>query len=229
MSRKKRTSVEQALEIVLDILEIDKPVTVGEIATKTDLSWAVVDRAITLAMSLQDYLRAYKITVLGGKGSKVILIELKVDLTRLPKPIREWFIEEKFFKGEDKKQYSTEQVRELLKRDREESERTTLEDSIRLVLDALALEDELSVLEVSKRTDLNRRTVERVLDVLQQIGERFDNSILSNVDNTIIKRKFSDIYALDETRLEYLLKKWYLPHLVQDISEEKERVLLQMS
>ncbi|MHA1882687.1 MAG: hypothetical protein ACTSUO_06540, partial [Candidatus Thorarchaeota archaeon] len=147
MTRKKRTPVEAALVSVLDSFEFDSPITIGEIATKTDLSWAVVNRSITLAMSLQDYLRAYRVSVLGGRGNKVILVELKVDLIRLPKPIREWFIEEKFFKGEDKKQYSTEQVRKLLKRDTKGNERTTLEDSIRLVLDALALEDELSVLE----------------------------------------------------------------------------------
>lgn len=229
MPERKRTSVEDALESVLGTIEVDTPVTVGELASATELSWAVVDRAIDLAMQMQDYFRANRIDVLGGKGRKIIIVELRVDLTRLPEKVREWFIEEKFFKGEEKKRFTTEQARDILCSNIEQTERTKLEDAIDCVHDALELDDEISVLELSKRTNLNRRTIERVLDIFVRFQDKLAERYITKFEGNIVLRKHPEIYSLDETRMRYLLKKLYLPRLAYELSEEKERTLFQMA
>jgi hypothetical protein len=227
MGRRKRTSVEDALSNILDNLQIDTPTTIGEISSRTDLSWAVTNRAINLAIDIQDFFSANKISALGGKGRKIVLVELRVDLTKLPNKIREWFIQEKFFKGKEKNQYTTEEAIEILGTAIENENRTKLENAFQSILDALELEDELSVLELSKRTALNRRTTERVLDISLKFQEFFAKSYLKRVEGNLILRENPDLYALDETRMIYLLKKLYLPHLKEELSKEKERALFQ--
>jgi AraC-like DNA-binding protein len=238
MSKRKRTSVEDALDIAIQHLHEDTPVTIGELASEIGFSWVVIDRAIDLTIMIQDYFRAHRIEVFGGKGKKIIIVELRVNLVKLPNEVREWFIEEKFFKGEEKNHYTTEEAREILGTNSRSTNRTkledaiscvleALEDAINCVLEALELEDELSLLELSKRTGLNRRTIERVLDVFTRFQDTFAESFISKRENSIILRKHPDLYALDETRMLYLLKKLYLPHLVEELSEKKERALFQ--
>ncbi len=187
----------------------------------------MVDRAIGLTVTIRDYFRAHRIEVFGGKGKKIIIVELRVNLVKLPNKVREWFIEEKFFKGEEKNHYTTEEAREILGTNSRNTNRTKLEDSINCVLEALKLEDELSLLELSKRTGLNRRTIERVLDIFTRFQDKFAESFITKLENNIILRKHPDLYTLDEIRMRYLLKKLYLPHLVEKLSKSKERVLFQ--
>jgi hypothetical protein len=227
MSKRRRTSVEDALDIAIQHLHENTPVTIGDLACEIELSWVVIDRAIDLTMMIQDYFRAHRIEVFGGKGKKIIIVELRVNLVKLPNKVREWFIEEKFFKGEEKNHYTTEEAREILRTNSRSTNRTKLEDAINCVLEALELEDALSLLELSKRTGLNRRTIERVLDVFTRFQDTFAESFISKRENSIILRKHPDLYALDETRMLYLLKKLYLPHLVEELSEKKERALFQ--
>ncbi len=227
MTARKRTSVEDALGIILEYLHKDTLLTTSEIASATNLSWNVVDRAVRLVMDIQGYFHANKIEVLGGRGRKIVLVELKIDLTRLPNSVREWFIEEKFFKGEEKKHYTTDEAREILGAHIEDRNRTRLEDAIRCILEALELEDELSVLELSKRTALNRRTIERVLDIFQRFQNYFATSYLEKIEGSLVHRNHPDIYGLDETRMMYMLKKLYLPHLRENLTKDKERALFQ--
>ncbi len=227
MSKRKRTSVEDALDIAIQHLHEDTPVTIGELASEIGFSWVVIDRAIDLTIMIQDYFRAHRIEVFGGKGKKIIIVELRVNLVKLPNEVREWFIEEKFFKGEEKNHYTTEEAREILGTNSRSTNRTKLEDAISCVLEALELEDELSLLELSKRTGLNRRTTERVLDIFTRFQDKFAEAFISKHENSIILRKHPDLYALDETRMLYLLKKLYLPHLVEELPEKKERALFQ--
>lgn len=227
MKTRKRTPVEDAIEAILKTISKNTPSSVSEIATKTNLSWNVIDRAANLAMSIQEYFHANKIEVLGGKGRKIVLVELRVDLTRLPNKTREWFIKEKFFNTQEKKQYTTKEIQQILGTADESDGRTKFENATQCILDALELEDELSVLELSKRTNLNRRTTERVLNLFTRFQDSFANSYLKKVEGNLILRDHPDLYSLDETRMTYLLKKLYLPHLKEDISKEKERVMFQ--
>jgi hypothetical protein len=224
---RKRTPVENALELVLKTIPKNTPSTVSNIASETNLSWNVVDRAVNLAIEIQDYFHANKITVLGGRGRKIILVELRVDLTKLPDKVREWFIKEKFFKGKEKGQYTTEEAQEILGTTIEDTERTKLENAIQCIINALELEDELSVLELSKRTGLNRRTTERVLSLFTRFQDYFTDTYLKKIDGSLILKEHPDLYSLDETRMIYLLKKLYLPHLKEDLPEEKERAMFQ--
>jgi hypothetical protein len=206
-------------------MEHKMPTTVSGITTETNISWNVIDRAANLAMEIQDYFQAYKIEVLGGKGRKIVLVELRVDLTQLPNKVREWFIEEKFFKGKEKKQYTTKEAQKILGTKIQSNDRTILENAVQSIIKALNLEDELSVLELSKRTALNRRTIERVLDLFLRFQDDFARSYLKKVEGNLILQDHPDLYSLDETRMIYLLKKLYLPHLKEEISKEKERAL----
>jgi len=227
MTTKKRTSVEDALGIVLEYLPKGTLSTISEIANEASLSWNVVDRAANLAMDIQDFFHANKIEALGGKGRKIVLVELRLDLTKLPTSVREWFIDEKFFKGKEKKHYTTDQARQVLGTHIENRGRTRLESAIHCFLEALELEDELSVLELSKRTALNRRTIERVLDLFLRFQNYLANSYLERIEGSLILRDHPNLYALDETRMMYLLKKLYLPHLKEELSKDKERALFQ--
>jgi len=227
MSKRKRTSVEDALGIAIQHLHENTPVTIGELVSEIGSSWVVIDRAIDLTMMIQDYFRSHRIEVFGGKGKKIIIVELRVNLVKLPNKVREWFIEEKFFKGEEKNHYTTEEAREILGTNSRSTNRTKLEDAISCVLEALELEDELSLLELSKRTGLNRRTIERALDIFIRFQDRFADSFISKRENNIILRRHPDLYTLDETRMLYLLKKLFLSHLVEELSESKERALFQ--
>lgn len=229
MSNKKRTSVEDALELIFQNLNVNTPSTTGALSTDTDLSWVVIDRAIELAMKIQNFLRANKVVVLGGRGRKIVLIEPRIDLTKIPQEIREWFIEEMFFKGEAKKHYSTEEARQILGTDNADNKRTKLENAVNCTIECLEIEDELSVLEISKRTDLNRRTVERVLEIFTKFQNQFAMLEFTKIDGNIILRNLPDLYSLDGTRMRYLLKKLFLPHLAENLPEDKERSLLQMA
>ena len=224
---KKRTSVEDALEIVLKHLPRNTPSTISEIAKETNLSWNVVDRAATLAMKTQDFFYANKIEVLGGRGRKIVLVDLRVELKQLPSAIREWFIEEKFFKTRERTHYSTEEARQILGTSIENKNRTKLESAIGCVLEALELEDELSVLELSKRTAINRRTIKRVLDLFVRFQSYYADSYIKKIEGNLVLTKHPDLYSLDETRMRYLLKKLYLPHLQDDLPKDKERILFQ--
>ncbi|NHI83115.1 MAG: hypothetical protein EAX81_02255 [Candidatus Thorarchaeota archaeon] len=227
MVKRKRTSVEDALEIILKQLPKDTPSTISEIASETNLSWNVVDRATSLAMDMQDYFHANKIEVLGGRGRKIVLVELRIDLTRLPSKVREWFIDEKFFKGKEKNHCTTDEARQILGTNTENEGRTKFESAVQCVIDALELEDELSILELSKRIEINRRTIERVLDFFLRFQEYFADFYLKKIEGSLVLRNHPDIYALDETRMIYMLKKLYLPHLKVELPDEKERTLFQ--
>ena len=229
MPKRKRTSVENAIESVLTNLDYDTPTTVGEIASKNDLSWTVVDRGIDIAMMIQEYLYKNRIDVLSGRGRKIVLVELRVELSKLPTKVREWFIEEMFFKGDERKNYSTEEAKSILGVKKKRRGRTLLEDSIRSVMNALELEDELSVLELAKRTGLNRRTVERVLDLFTRVQDDVACFSITRFEGDILKRKRPDLYKLDETRMVYSLKRMYLPHLVNKLPDDKEKSLFQMA
>ncbi|MGY5876019.1 MAG: hypothetical protein RTU30_09755 [Candidatus Thorarchaeota archaeon] len=229
MSKRKRTSVEDAVARVLSYVKKDAPVTVGHIAGETDLSWAVVNRAVELVMGLQDFLTAKQVEVLGGRGRKVILLGLRLDKTRLPAEVRDWFIDEYFFKGEEKRHLTTKKARETILSSSNQQGRTTFEVSIDRCITALELEDELSVLELSKRTDLNRRTIERVLDFILRFQSDLSKSVFMMIDGNVVRRKAPDLYGLDNTSMLYLLKKRYLPHLAESLSDEQERTLLHLA
>ncbi len=230
MIEKKQRSIEKALEQVIGTVKIDHPITIGEIADHTKLSWAVVKRAVDLIMMIQDYTRAYRISVLKGRGRKIVVTELRVDLTKLPKTVREWFIEEYFFKSKDGDHYTIEVDNAVLETGDITKKRTRLEDAIIRILKTLEVEDDLSILGLSRRTRLNNRTVERSLNLLTRIQDKIADSFFRYIEGSVVRQKHPNLYALDETRMIWLLKKIYLPHLLrEDITKEKERSLFQVA
>ena len=82
------------------------------------------------------------------------------------------------------------------------------------------------MLELSKRTDLNRRTIERVLDFILRFQSDLAESAFAMINGNVVRRKGPDLYELDKTRMVYLLKKRYLPRLAEKLSDEQERTLL---
>jgi predicted transcriptional regulator len=226
MATRKRTPVEDAMATILSFLKEDTPATVGAIADALGLSWEVVNRAVNLMVSLQDFFEAYEVEVLGGKGKKIVILNLRVDLTKLPDEVREWFIEERFFKTEGKKRYSTKEASDIILSQVVDRERTPLEESIDRLTRALILEDELSVLEISKRTKLNRRTIERGLNTILNVQDSLANYRLVVVDTTVVRRKRLDLYGLDKTRMILRLKQLYLPNLLSEKEQNLKHSLV---
>ncbi len=228
MSKKKRTVFEDAFEMVLTNLNIDIPMSTAELAAHAGLSWSVVNKALQILMDVQDFFNANRIVVLQGSRSKIILLELRVDLIRLPTNVREWFIEEKFFKGAEKQHYDTEEVMALLGTDVRRGPRTRFEDALLLMLKALELEDEVSVRELSKRLGVTRRTVDRVIQFILRFQDEISEIHVRNLNGQIVVRKRPDIYSLDESRMILLLGKMY-GISQKGLSEDAERTLFQIA
>ncbi len=229
MKKKKRTSFEDAFDLVIKNLKINVPMTISEIASNSNLSWLVVDKVIRVVMNIQDFIYGHKIVVLIGKRSKIILLELRVDMTHLPSTVREWFIEEKFFKGPEKKHYNTEEIKSILNVENNTNKRIHFEDAINLMLEALKLEDELSVLELSRRTGLNRRTVDRTLNFALRFQDMIAKYFVRLHEGKIVLINRPDLYSLDESRMKLLLAKMYDIALHKKLSTDKERTLFQIA
>ncbi len=227
MTVEDRVRFEEAVNRVLRVLKPDTPMTTNEISRIAEVNWKTADKAVHFVISIQDHLTANEVVVLGGRGRKIVLLQMRVELSRLPKDVADWFIETKFFRGK-KERPSTEEVYAIMAP--LESKRVSIEEAVSRTLHALEMEDELSVLELSKRTGINRRTVARVLDLLLEVQNHVaDFKVSRTHDGTIIKRKLPDLHTLDNSRMVYVLKRRYLPDDVEELPENQERALLQMA
>ena len=92
---------------------------------------------------------------------------------------------------------------------------------------ALQYRDEISILELSKRTLVTRRTAERVLQLIQNVQEILNEFEFRKVGGEIVKEKRRDMYELDEPRMIYILEKRYLQDK-REIPHSKEQVLMRI-
>jgi hypothetical protein len=109
----------------------------------------------------------------------------------------------------------------------QKKERTSLEESTERVIIALQYRDEISVLELSKRTLLTRRTVERVLQLIQKVQQTCYEFEFLKIGGEVVKQKRRNLYDLDESRMIYVLEKRYLGKRRQ-IPKSKDQVLMRL-
>ncbi|MFQ5831999.1 MAG: hypothetical protein ACE5H4_04820 [Candidatus Thorarchaeota archaeon] len=216
---------EDAVGKVLGAIKLNEPLTVNKIADESGVMWPTAERIIDLTLEIQDFLAANEILVIGSRPKKLVLIEARVEMTRLSGEVLDWFIESAYFTT-PRREYSTEEARKIIAPRKET--RTPFHEAIIRVVRALELEDQLSILELSKRCDLNRRTVERVLSLLLLHQDTISKSQFVKEKDFIIRQPLPSLYELDSARMMYLLKRRYIPDEAAKIPKERERELLSL-
>jgi hypothetical protein len=220
-----RVSFEDAVGRVLDAIKMNVPLTVNKISDESGVKWHTAKRVVDLMKEIQDFLAANEILVIESRPKKFVLTEARVEMTRLPGDVLDWFLESAYFTT-PKREYSTEKVRKTIVP--RKGTRTPLHEAISRVVRALELEDQLSILELSRRCDLNRRTVERALSLLLLHQDTISKSQFVEEKDFIIREPLPSLYELDNARMIYLLKKRYVPDEATKIPKERERELLSL-
>ncbi len=220
MTDDKRTTFEEAVESILDTVVVESPITIMAIADSTNVDWRAVERVIDFLMNTQEIFAAHEIRVMKSKAGKIVWMRDRLDKIRLPEEIREWYIKKRFFKKKEP-DMSAEQISARF----ESASRTSVEEVIERLFIVLEIEDDLTVAELARRAGVNRKTVDRALDIITKFQEQIAKGIISKKD-MIIWRLRPEIYDLDSTIIKYLLKKWYFPDEVEELPEEQEKALL---
>ncbi|MBD3408355.1 MAG: hypothetical protein GF411_19685 [Candidatus Lokiarchaeota archaeon] len=221
-----KSTFESVLEKILDDMKLNRPYTMNQIAEMIGVNWSTAKRAVDILFDIQDFFAAYEILVLGERP-KMVLIQPRIRMSQLPSDVIDWFITSSFFTT-PKQSHESDEARTLIV-ERVVESRTPINIAIDRIIRSLKLEDELSILEMSRRTELNRRTVDRLLDLLVHHQDKISQFRFVEMDGAILKEPRPDLYELDSPMIKLLLTKYYLPDESPDIPEEKERELLRLS
>ncbi len=222
-----RNKMGEAFEKLLKAMDLNIPMSVNQIAEESGISWPTTKNALNVILDIQDFLSAYEFILIEGRPRKIVLAQIRVSMIKLPSEVRDWFIDSAYFTN-PRKQYTTEEAHKIIAPEGKNG-KTPFDVAIRRVVDALKLEDELSVLELSKRTVLNRRTVERVLALLIQFQDKISEFMIVELEESgYVKELRPSLYDLDSKRMIYLLKKRYIPGEAKAISKKQERELFRM-
>lgn len=217
----------QTVELALDsILSMDEDVfhTINRLSERAKVSWKLADRTAQIVTSLQSFCDAYELYVIESSNRKLVVLDLRIRMTKLPRAVADWFLASEFFKI-DKLEYGTESVRSMFID--KKKKRTSLEEAIERVTIALQYRDEISILELSKRTLLTSRTVDRVIQLIQKVQEILHEFEFRRVAGELVKQRRRDFYELDESRMIYILEKRYLEKR-ETMPNSKEQVLMRM-
>ena len=219
-----RTSVERAIERLFENHERGVPISLNQISKNLDISWRLAERATRIILDLQDFCDAYELQVIELPQRKILNLELRVRMNKLPRSVADWFIQSEFFKI-DKHDFTREKVQKIVVKNKRQ--RTSLEESLKRVTKALELCDEISISELSKRTKISRKTVERVLNLILNNQDRLsDFKLVAMRDEFVIEQR-RDLYELDEARMRFVLEKRYLS-TERKIPKSKEQVLMRI-
>ncbi|MBD3405513.1 MAG: hypothetical protein GF411_05180 [Candidatus Lokiarchaeota archaeon] len=218
-----RTSFEETIKNTLEQIKEESPTTIHNIAESTGIDWRAIERAVNFFVRLQDEFASHQIRVMKGKAGRIVWVRDRLDKIRLPEEIRRWYIQKRFFEAAEEP-ISEEEICELFP----SKERTSVEEVVERIYRVLEIEDNLSVSAIARRAGVNRRTVDRALDIILEIQDQLSEGILIKKD-TIIWKLRSSLYEQDEVTIKYFLKKWYFPDEVEELSEEKEVALLHLA
>ncbi|MHA2323364.1 MAG: hypothetical protein ACXACG_17175 [Candidatus Thorarchaeota archaeon] len=225
----KRTSFVEALDGILQALELDVPITLAEMAGRTGIDRRTVVRIVDFIVDTQDCFAAERVTVLGDKGRKIVLIDDRVDLSVLPDDIRNWYVNKRYF-SEDFESSSHSRNESGLEPIRAKPVlRATIEDAIQRVFRVLESEDELSVGELAGRAGINRKTADRALTIITRFQDDIVKHEISVKGNILLARQGTRLEDLDETRMKILLKKRYFPEESGSLSDSKGKSLMRLA
>ncbi|MDF1537546.1 MAG: hypothetical protein P1Q69_01405 [Candidatus Thorarchaeota archaeon] len=219
----KRTTFEQAIERVLMILKEKSPITVAALSEVSGVDWRTVERVIEFLLKTQEKFAAHEIEVMKGKSGKIVWTMDRVDKMKLSKEMRSWYIEKRFFENMDDRP-SPEEIQALFTSE----DRTSVEEVVSRLFKALEIEDDLTVAEIARRVSVNRKTVDRALNLMIEFQEQIAEGTITK-KGVLLWRKRPILHELDDTTIKYLLQKWYFPEEVKELTEEQEMALLQLA
>ncbi len=200
----------------------ETPITVSAISEATGIDWRTVNRVINFLLATQDEFAAHSVRVLKGKGGTIVWMKDRLDKIKLQKDVREWYIKKRFFDNEGNK-LSLKEMQALFVSE----DRTSVEEVVSRLFKILEIEDDITVAEIARRIVVNRKTVDRALDLILEFQDRIAEGIIMKKE-MVLWRKRPSLYDLDETTLRYFLTKWYFPNEAKEIPEEQEIALLQI-
>jgi len=226
MAKEDRVRFEDAALRVLEALVPDTPMTVNEIARRAEVNWKTADKVVHFLINTQDQLTANQVIVLGEQKRRIVLLQMRVELSKLPTDVVDWFIEERFFSRTEQTHGREAQSTQAPTA----NGRVPVDEAASRILEALEIEDEASLSSLSRRTRINRRTVARALDLLAGVQNSVaDFTISRTEDGMIIRRALRSLYNLDGPRMRYVLKKRYLHDDTEPLQKDQERALLQIA
>ncbi|MHA1926947.1 MAG: hypothetical protein ACTSV2_00050, partial [Candidatus Thorarchaeota archaeon] len=192
--------------MIIDGQHRAEALTINEIANEVGVTWSTTNHMLSIIFDIQNFIAAYELDIVGSRPKNVVFLWPRVDIGKLPLSVAEWFVNSSFFTT-SKAEHTTEEALKLLAFKR--MKKTPINEGIRRVISVLQLQDQLSVSELSRRAVLNRRTVENVLNLIQNIQDTLCKFKLRKVEDMIMIDDRPDIYTLDETRMKILLTKRY--------------------
>ena len=216
-----RTTFEEAIDQILQVLREESPITIKALSNLSKVDSRTVSRVLEFLIVSQDHFAKTMIKLLEGKWGKVVWRRDRIDKTKLPENIREWYIKTRFFNEKCNEDMSTEQIQNLF----DDTKRTSIEEVVLRIYIALEIEDDITIAEIARRTKTNRKTVIRALNLILENQEKIAQGLISKKE-LVIWRERSNLHELDETSIKYLLKMWYCPEEDSSISDDKERELL---
>lgn len=95
-STDERTSLDQAILKILEVLEKHKGMNVSQIAKATQLNWKTADKVLTLLIELTKKLQGKEIELYQGGQSRMYVLTDRFALDRLPAPLRDAFVRSQY-------------------------------------------------------------------------------------------------------------------------------------
>ena len=165
-------------------------------------------------ISLQIFGANYKVT-----GNKLTQKELKINNSGIEKEIKRFFTEEypKIMKNEflkEETEYKELKKTSLSFMDKYLSKLEYKINEINYLSDKKA-----NVITELKGIDFERLDVEKILD-----EKNVDNKLIKELFSNLNEEEMAEIFQMDETEAEEIVIKKFLPHLIEVILEEIDRV-----
>ncbi len=224
MSQSKRTTFEEAIDQILKVVMVESPITVKTISDLSEIDPRTVTRILEFLINSQEDFAKTTIRILEGKWGKVVWKRDRIDKSKLPEGIRDWYIKRRFFGEECQEDVPENQIQNMF----DDVKRTSIEEVVHRIYVALEIEDDITLAELSRRTKTNRRTINRALELILKYQDRMAEGHITKKD-LVIWRERPKLHELDETSLKYLLKMWYCSDKDGSIPDDKERELLQLA
>ncbi|MHA1908952.1 MAG: hypothetical protein ACW98Y_16740 [Candidatus Thorarchaeota archaeon] len=221
MSKTRRTTFKQAIRQTLEILKTESPITVSTISDLSGTDPRTVARVLEFLIGSQENFTKTVIHMLEGKWGKVIWRKDRIDKMKMPKDVREWYIQKRFFDDECQIDIELEQMQEMFV----DEKRTAIEEVVRRIFMSLEIEDDITIAELARRTKVNRKTIDRALNLILEFQDEIALGFVVKKE-LVIWRQRPSLDELDETTLKVLLQLWYCPNDLEDLPDDKERELL---
>ncbi len=221
MHQTQRTTFEQAIRQILKILKTESPIAVSTISELSGTDPRTVGRVLEFLIGSQEDFAKTVIQLLEGKWGKVIWKKDRIDKEKIPKEVRAWYIQKRFFDEECQLDLKLDQLQTMFA----DEKRTSIEEVVRRIFIVLEIEDDITIAELARRTKVNRKTVNRALKLILEYQEEIALGYISKKE-LVIWRNRPQPHELDETTLKFLLQMWYCPDELDSLPDEKERELL---